>query len=604
MKKILNSTLVLMVTLVLFSCTEDGFNLKGYPDSVINDDPPGSPPRGLKENWNGHSDVLNRKYFDTYLAVYYGNEVNREIEWPYAFISDSWKSVINNYGDFGDEGSRLYAVIHEDLSSESYISTYFDEVSNFQSLIDISLEGAEIDTNNKDRIVFLIENLVESSVKGVKGAIGKELWKDQFAKIFAYDIYKDMGLDADAQRIYDAAIAEEVSYPSANIFWFRDWFLPLYENYNGSVIFSNFFKLLSEKYPLTGNSYSRDLNLGEMIHFFSGATGEDLQPLAEIAFGWNDVYEELLFQAKAKFPDLNYPFDPVTEVIDVTNQGVLSVSRDNNGGPSHKEGSPKVIDASVDSKFLVDKYPNEPIWIQLQYAEPVAISQYSISSANDAPDRDPRKWELTGSKDGINWVSLHTKENEAFSGRKQTKTYSFSNEEEYSFYRLHIHENGGSSLMQVSEIRFFSIQEIRELDYTGDATLTVSTENINGSDGAEGSLKAVDGDVETKFLVDFSGSLWMQQELAEAKVITRYTITSADSAVDRDLKTWEFQASNDGSAWETLDTQTDQSFPNRRQTITFPISNNTEYLYYRISISENNGGSSIQLSEWRLIGPR
>tara|TARA_R110002050_G_scaffold286121_2_gene436334 strand:+ start:104308 stop:106122 length:1815 start_codon:yes stop_codon:yes gene_type:complete len=604
MKKILNSLIVLMISLVLFSCSEDSFNLKGYPDSVINDDPPGSPPRGLKEDWIGHSDVLNRKYFDAYIAVYYGDEVNREIEWPYAFISDTWSFVINNYGNFGDEGSRLYSVIHEDLESDSYISTYFDEVSNFQSLIDISLEGAEIDTNNKDKIVFLIEDLVENSLKGVKGAIGKELWKDQFAKIFVYDMYKSMGLDDDAQRIYDAAIAEEVAYPSASTFWFKDWFLPLYENYNGSVIFSNFFNLLSEKYPLEGNSYARDLNLGEMIHFFSGATGEDLQPLAELAFGWNDEYEELLFQAKAKFPDLDYPFEPVTEVVDVTNQGALSVNRDNNGGPGGGEGSLKVIDGDTGSKFLVDNYPDSPVWIQLQYAVPVAISQYSITSANDAPDRDPRKWELTGSNDGTNWVTLHAKENESFGQRFQTKTYSFSNEEEFNFYRLNILENSGSGLMQVAEVRFFSVQEIRELDYTGDATLTVSKDHVNGPDSAEGSLKVVDGDLGTKFLMEYTEPLWMQQELAEPKIITQYTLTSANDADDRDPKTWELLGSNDGNIWETLDTQTDQVFTDRSQTVLYTFTNNTEYLYYRININENNGGSLFQLSEWRLIGPR
>ncbi len=461
MKKILNSTLILMLILVLFSCAEESFNLKGFPDSVVNNDPPGSPSRGINVNWNGHSGVLNRKYFDTYIAVYYGDEVNREIEWPYTFISDSWRFVIDNYGDFGDAGSRLYAVIHEDLGSDPYIATYFDEVSNFQSLIDISLEGGEIDANNKDKIAFLIEALVENSVKGVKGAIGQELWKDQFSKIFVYSMYKAMGFDDDAQRIYDAAIAEEVAYPSAGTFWFKDWFFPLYEDYNGSVVFSNFFKLLSEKFPLEGNSYSRDLNLGEMVHFFSGATGEDLQPFAELAFGWNPEYEELLFQAKAKFPDLNYPFEPVTEVVDVTNDGIFSVNRDNNSGSNSKEGSLKVIDNDINSKFLVDSYPTDPVWIQLQYTDPIAISQYSISSANDAPDRDPKNWELVASNDGTTWITLDSKENETFNDRFQTKNYSFSNEEAYTYYRLHIHENKGSGLMQVAEIRFLSVQEIR-----------------------------------------------------------------------------------------------------------------------------------------------
>ncbi|UOB18450.1 discoidin domain-containing protein [Abyssalbus ytuae] len=606
MKKIFNTILIFTgITLVLYSCSKDegGFNLTGYPDSVVNDDPPGSPSRGLIEKWNGHSEQVLRKYFDSNVAIYYGDEVNRQIEWPYTFISGAWSHVLNTYGNFGDEGSRLYTVIHQNLGSDPYFSTYFDEVSDFESLIDFSLEGGEMNITNKDKIVFLIEDIAENSIKGVKNAIGKELWKNQFAKIFVYDLYSSLGMEEDAQRIYNDAIAQEVSYPTAGTFWFRDWFLPLYENNNGPVVFDTFFELLSEKYPLSGNAYARDLNMGEMIHFFSGATGEDLQPMAEAAFGWNDEYAELLFQAKAQFPNLDYPFDPVTEIVDVTSDGILSVSRENPNGIGHGESSPHVVDGSIDTKFLVEGYP-DPMWIQLEFPEEIAISQYSISSANDAVDRDPKKWELVASNDETNWVTLDTKENEIFNERKQTKTYSFSNEESYRYYRLHILENGGSGLMQLSEIRYFSIQEIRNPDYTGQATLTVSRDNDSGPESAEGSLKVVDGDINTKFLIGGypDDPIWMQQEFSNAKRVTQYTLTSADDEESRDPKAWELEASNDGASWISLDTQTGQIFEERQQTKLYIITNDTEYLYYRISINENNGSDGMQLSEWRLLG--
>src|SRR5690606_34906420 len=145
------SLLLVFATVMMVSCgQDDGFSLDQHPDSVVNNDPPGAPPRGLTENWNGHKEKLNRKYFDAYTAVYYGNEVDREMTWPYEFFSGSWQYIVSRYGEFGNEEAYLYAIIHQDLDSEPHFSTYFSEQTSFRSLIDFSVSGIENSGANLD----------------------------------------------------------------------------------------------------------------------------------------------------------------------------------------------------------------------------------------------------------------------------------------------------------------------------------------------------------------------------------------------------------------------------------------------------------------------
>ena len=137
------NTLILHVVLVctaciFSSCTKDILeNIKGLPNSVVNNDPPGSPARGLIENWNQHSETVTRQYFDANTAIYYDAEVNRAIEWPINFFSDSWLYISNRYGEFGND-NKLYVIAHGE-EGEGIYKTIFDQDAGAKSLIDFPL---------------------------------------------------------------------------------------------------------------------------------------------------------------------------------------------------------------------------------------------------------------------------------------------------------------------------------------------------------------------------------------------------------------------------------------------------------------------------------
>jgi len=120
------------------------------------------------------------------------------------------------------------------------------------------------------------------------------------------------------------------------------------------------------------------------------------------------------------------------------------------------------------------------------------------------------------------------------------------------------------------------------------------------NDGEEGVNKAFDLNPGSKWLGAVSG--WLQYDLGggKAQTIKCYTITSANDVPERDPKDWQFQGSNNGSTWITLDTRSDQNFVYRYQTITYPVSNPAAYRYYRLNITGNHGADATQLSELGL----
>ena len=115
-----------------------------------------------------------------------------------------------------------------------------------------------------------------------------------------------------------------------------------------------------------------------------------------------------------------------------------------------------LVDGSADSKWLVFERTG---WVELELAEPVTIVRYALTSANDAPARDPRDWTLQGSDDGQTWKTLDTQTGQTFDARFQTKTYDFANGTAYKHYRLDITSNSGATIVQLAELQLSTGQE-------------------------------------------------------------------------------------------------------------------------------------------------
>jgi hypothetical protein len=88
-------------------------------------------------------------------------------------------------------------------------------------------------------------------------------------------------------------------------------------------------------------------------------------------------------------------------------------------------------------------------------ARPAAVASYSLTSANDCADRDPRDWTLYGSHDGRTWTPLDTRSGETFPERHHTREFHLrTTAAPYGHYRLDITRNSGAGETQLARVRF------------------------------------------------------------------------------------------------------------------------------------------------------
>lgn len=124
------------------------------------------------------------------------------------------------------------------------------------------------------------------------------------------------------------------------------------------------------------------------------------------------------------------------------------------GQVSAGERIDKLFDNNVLTKFIArftDQGNAPTVIVYKPFLGPTRANVYTMTSANDARDRDPKSWRLEGSLDGTNWVQLDTRQDIDFSSRYETKIFDFPNTVAYSYYRLTILTNNGGGLFQMAE---------------------------------------------------------------------------------------------------------------------------------------------------------
>jgi hypothetical protein len=119
------------------------------------------------------------------------------------------------------------------------------------------------------------------------------------------------------------------------------------------------------------------------------------------------------------------------------------------------EDMTKAFDKDLQTKWLAPD--TQTPWIAYAFGGNASrvIVRYTVSSANDVPERDPRSWQLQGSNDGVTWTTVDTETDQSFADRFTTNTYDIGNTTSYRRYRLRITANGGDVHTQLSEVGLF-----------------------------------------------------------------------------------------------------------------------------------------------------
>jgi hypothetical protein len=150
----------------------------------------------------------------------------------------------------------------------------------------------------------------------------------------------------------------------------------------------------------------------------------------------------------------------VTDRTDPVGTGTIT----SRGQIADYEGREKAFDNDVNTKWLDQSAQS---WIQYTFAGSAkyAVSKYSITSANDVPERDPRDWKLYGSNVANpvfpgDFTEVDSRSNVTFDSFKQKKEFTTSSSSTaYRTYRLTITANRGNgtpAIIQLSEIELFA----------------------------------------------------------------------------------------------------------------------------------------------------
>ena len=162
------------------------------------------------------------------------------------------------------------------------------------------------------------------------------------------------------------------------------------------------------------------------------------------------------------------------------------------------EGVQNVIDQNSNTKFLdFNAFDGIGFEVDLLGVAKTAIAMEFVT-ANDAPERDPTNYEVFGSNDGNSYTSIATGSLPCVSTRFFSRTFSFTNTNSYTYYRVNFTGTcGTSSINQIADIQLFeSIGDSPVITCPANITMnntagqcdTVVNYNVTANDTEDGAL--------------------------------------------------------------------------------------------------------------------
>jgi len=289
---------------------------------------------------------------------------------------------------------------------------------------------------------------------------------------------------------------------------------------------------------------------------------------------------------------------------DITDDGgTLKAQYDGNLTDSYNESYSMLIDNSETTKYYVPKQVTT--WVQYQSARNVALTSYSLTSANDNPIRDFKSWNVYASTNGTDWDLIDAQVDQVFPYRYCTQFYTCKTEKNYNYFKLDVIKNNDALGVQMAEWQLFGNYS----DYYPDITANGGV--LSSSHPADNNLESLfnlrDDNEFTKYYSNVGTTMptvWIQYKSPNPAQIKSYAITSANDSPNRDPKTWKLQGSNDGGLWTDIDIRTNVIFANRYEKQVFPVMTSQTYTYFRLLVTARNSDtdSGFQFAEWELYG--
>ena len=137
------------------------------------------------------------------------------------------------------------------------------------------------------------------------------------------------------------------------------------------------------------------------------------------------------------------------QLVDRATGSTVTVTAENGAD----EGRAMLVDDTSMTKWLA--FANTAT-ITCQLTAAATVKQYTLTSADDVPGRDPKNWVLQGSNDGVTWTTVDTRTNIDFVDRRQTRAFVVPNTTAYCRYRLQVTANHGAAETQLAEFELLA----------------------------------------------------------------------------------------------------------------------------------------------------
>lgn len=325
--------------------------------------------------------------------------------------------------------------------------------------------------------------------------------------------------------------------------------------------------------------------------------------------------------------------DPILDPSDFIIAVVVPSSNSSYTNDSiYNEGPLRAIDGRDDTKYLNRAYDHSG-FIVTPTSGPAVVKSMVLTTANDAPGRDPAAWELYGTNDpifsednsngeGENWTLVDQGYIDLPEDRWTVAApIRINNATAYASWKLvfPLIKEPGLGLMQIAEVQFYTGEN-------GDGTPVLAPldpiiaiqapHSESNSPNVEQAPNAIDGDVNTKYL-NFGGinSGFIVTPSYGPSIVTGFTITTANDFPERDPQNWELYGTNspiaspphstgDFEDW-TLIASGDIYLPDDRFAPGEPVefNNTTSYTSFRFVVTGLKGGATmVQFAEIQFEG--
>ncbi len=106
-----------------------------------------------------------------------------------------------------------------------------------------------------------------------------------------------------------------------------------------------------------------------------------------------------------------------------------------------------------------DPTPENPLWVAVEFAEPISLTRFTITNGNDTPNRDPINWQIQGSNDGETWETIFVKDDGSIWSETRNEVALITlgaPSDPFTHIRYIVFDTEGP-LHQLNEIEYFGI---------------------------------------------------------------------------------------------------------------------------------------------------